>query len=95
VSPSRSRQGVEEPHTVNDGTNNLVNLARLSDIRAGEASREGGQGIGAETGNGGRPGEGSPPEGPGETAVEKEKPVRGMQVLDEKREWMLKKGRGG
>jgi len=54
-----------------------VNLARLADIRAGEASREGGQGIGAQAGDGGRPGEGSPPEGPGETAVENEKPVRG------------------
>lgn len=71
-------QGVSrEPRTVNDGTNNLVNLARLSDIRAGEASREGGQGIGAQAGDGGWPGEGSPPEGPGETAVEREKPVRG------------------
>jgi hypothetical protein len=76
--PPKSCQGVEEqPRTVNDGTNNLVNLASLSDIRAGEASREGGQGIGAErlesAGDGGRPGEGSPPEGPGETAVGKEK----------------------
>lgn len=72
-------QGVSrEPRTVNDSTNNLVNLARLADIRAGEASREGGQGIGAQAGDGGRPGEGSPPEGPGETAVEREKkPVRG------------------
>lgn len=87
--PPKSCQGVEErPRTVNDGTNNLVNLASLSDIRAGEASREGGQGIGAErlegAGDGGRPGEGSPPEGPGETAVGKEKkPVRGIRDLDE------------
>jgi hypothetical protein len=71
-----------------------VNLASLSDIRAGEASREGGQGSGAETGDGGRPGEGSPPEGPGETAVEKEKPVRGIQDVDDKREWMLKRSSG-
>jgi hypothetical protein len=81
VPPDPARAFEEQPRTVNDGTDNLVNLARLSDIRAGEASREGGQGIGAErlegAGDGGRPGEGSPPEGPGETAVEKKNRVRG------------------
>lgn len=58
--------------TVNDGTDDLVNLARLSGIRAGEAGRQGRQGIGAErlegAGDGGRTGKSSPPEGPGETA---------------------------
>jgi hypothetical protein len=86
VSAPRSRQGVEQPHTVNDGTNNLVNLAGLSDIRAGEASREGGQGSVAKTSDGGRPGEGSPPEGPGETAVKKNQ-LGGYESL-------MKKGNG-
>lgn len=49
-----------------------MNLARLSGIRAGEAGRQGRQGIGAErlegAGDGGRTGKSSPPEGPGETA---------------------------
>ena len=58
--------------TVNDGTNDLVNSASLNGIRAGVAGRQGGQGIGAKglesAGDGGRPGKGSPPEGPGETA---------------------------
>lgn len=52
-----------------------MNLAGLSSIGAGEASRQGRQGRGAErlesAGDGGRPGVSSPPEGPGETAVKK------------------------
>jgi len=52
-----------------------VNLAGLSNIGAGEASRQSRQGRGAKrlesAGDGGRPGVGSPPEGPGETAVRK------------------------
>jgi hypothetical protein len=67
--------GESERRTVNDGTNDLVNLAGLGSLGAGEASRQGRQGRGAErlegAGDGRRPGISSPPEGPGETAVRK------------------------
>lgn len=68
--------------TVNDGTNDLVNLARLKGVGAGETGRQGRQSIGAErlesAGDGGRPGKSSPPEGPGETAVGKTSQRRGL-----------------
>ena len=81
-SRSPSDPGVEQ-RTVNDGTNDLVNLAGLNSIGAGEASRQSRQGIGAErldgAGDGGRTGKSSPPEGPGETA--KKKRVRGVKLV--------------
>lgn len=53
-----------------------MNLSRENGIRAGVTGRQGRQGIGAErlesAGDGGRPGIGSPPEGPGETAKKRE-----------------------
>lgn len=75
--PSRGLTGVcvQMVHTVDDGTNDLVNLADevRAGLRAGEPSRKGRQDIGAErleraTGHRGWSGEGSPPEGPGEAA---------------------------
>lgn len=68
---NRKRHG----HTVDDGTDDLVNLADQTRIRAGEPGREGRKGIGSErlecaTSHRGRSGKGSPPEGPGEAAVE-------------------------
>lgn len=74
--PSRaSLVCVQIVHTVDDGTNDLVNLADevRAGLRAGEPSRKGREDIGTErlegaTGHRGRSGESSPPEGPGEAA---------------------------
>jgi hypothetical protein len=62
-----------DEHTVDDGTNDLVNLANGAGLGAGEPS-EGRKAIelgrlkGAAC-DGGRSSKGSPPEGPGQTAV--------------------------
>jgi hypothetical protein len=75
--------------TVNDGTNDLVNVANLRGVGAGEAGRQGRQSIGAErlesAGDGGRTGKSSPPEGPGETAVGKTSQRREIRRKMEKR----------
>jgi hypothetical protein len=59
--------------TVNDGTNDLVNLADQVGTGASVTSKSR-KSIGADglegAGDGGRPGKSSPPKGPGETARE-------------------------
>lgn len=60
-------------HTVDDGTDDLVNLSSATSLGAGEAGRQSRQGIDSERLEGasadrGRSSERSPPEGPGETA---------------------------
>jgi hypothetical protein len=67
----RDWAGIEE-HTVDDGTNDLVNLSNGAGLGAGEPS-EGRKAIelgkeGAAC-DGGRSSKSSPPEGPGQTAV--------------------------
>ena len=63
--------------TVNDGTNDLVNLSSQRSIGASETGSESRESIGADrlegAGDGGRPGKSSPPKGPGETARENKK----------------------
>jgi len=73
VDPRPGRGRDREGHTVDDGTDDLVNLADAVRLRAGEAGREGWQGMGSERLEGapadrGGSSERSPPEGPGETA---------------------------
>ncbi len=68
--------GIEE-HTVDDGTNDLVNLSTGSSLGAGEPG-EGRKaielgGLEGTACDGGRSSKSSPPEGPGQTAVRKEK----------------------
>lgn len=65
-----------QPRTVDNGTDNLVNLSNEASIGAGEPGTQGRQSIGSErlesaTSHRGRSGKGSPPEGPGEAAVNK------------------------
>lgn len=66
----------EQPRTVDNGTDNLVNLSNEASIGAGEPGTQGRESIGSErlesaTSHRGRSGKGSPPEGPGEAAVNK------------------------
>ena len=68
--------GIEE-HTVDDGTNDLVNLSTGSSLGAGEPS-EGRKaielgGLEGTACDGGRSSKSSPPEGPGKTANSSEK----------------------
>lgn len=76
-SSSKQAGGWEEKqHTVNDGTNDLVNLSNLrgrsSGLRAGESGQRR-KAVGSErlesgaSDGGGRTSKSSPPEGPGET----------------------------
>lgn len=70
--------GEEKQHTVNDGTNDLVNLSDLrgrgSSFRAGESGQRR-KTVGSErlesgaSDGGGRTSKSSPPEGPGETTI--------------------------
>lgn len=66
-------KGLQE-RTVDNGTNNLVNLSNEASIGAGEPGRQGRESIGSQrlegaTSHRGRSGKGSPPEVPGEAAV--------------------------
>lgn len=57
--------------TVNDSTDDLVNLADARGIGAGESGGQGGEaidGLAGTSGDGGRSRKSSPPEGPGKTA---------------------------
>lgn len=69
-----------EPRTVDNGTDDLVNLSNEASVGAGVPGTQGLESIGSErlesaTGHRGRSGKGSPPEGPGEAAVEKKATV--------------------
>lgn len=76
-------------HTVDDGTNDLVNLSNGRGLSAGHTG-QGREAIGlrleSATGDGGRSGKSSPPEGPGKTAVTRGKemvsckPLKGLKV---------------
>lgn len=88
---SRHRlQGRGLGHTVNDGTNDLVNLSDRASIGAGITSRQSRESIGSErlesaAGDGGWPSVGSPPEGPGETAKRRKKQSVQLETAEKKR----------
>lgn len=80
-------------HTVDDGTDDLVNLSNEAGICACKSSSESRKSIGTKrlesaTSHRGRSGKGSPAEGPGEAAVGEEK-------LESRHQQPKQTGRGG
>lgn len=74
--PGRRVSTGEGGHTVDDGTNDLVNLAIGGSTGAGESGSQGGKAIDGLEGaasDGAGASKSSPPEGPGETARGKER----------------------